>query len=142
LLQNLTYRNLKMTNVEIPILIYAAYAAKEREFRNLQKLTPEIATKYPSAAVTDFTPIYRDITFQDITATAVKGKRAGLIWGLPESAISNVILKNVNITADNPFGIFFAKNIQLVNCKFITNEGENKIAFTNAEVTIDGKELK
>jgi hypothetical protein len=108
----------------------------------LKKITPEIAATYPSAAVTDLTPIYRDITFQDITATAAKGKRAGLIWGLPESEVTNVLLKNVNITADNPFGIFFAKNVQLVNCKIITKEGENKLVYTNAGITIDGKEVK
>jgi hypothetical protein len=40
---------------------------------------------------------------------------AGLIWGLPESVVSNVLLKNVNIKADKPFGVFFAKNVQLQN---------------------------
>jgi polygalacturonase len=142
LLQNLTYRNLQMTNVRIPILIYAAYNAKERAYRNLQKITPEIAATYPSQVVTDRTPIYRDITFQDITATTENGKRAGLIWGLPEAAVSNILLQNVHITADQPFGIFFAKNVQLVNCKIITKEGENKLALTNAQVTMDGKEVK
>lgn len=141
-LQNLTYRNLHMTNVALPILIYATYMAKEAEYRNLQKLTPEIAAKYPSATVTDLTPTYRDITFENITATAEKGKRAGLIWGLPEAAVNNVLFKNVNITADNPFGIFFANNVKLVNCKIITKEGENKLALINAKVTIDGKEVK
>ena len=142
ILQNLTYRNLKMTNVVLPILIYATYNAPEREYRDLQKITPEIATKYPSATVTELTPIYRDITFENITATTQQGKRAGLIWGLPEAAVSNVLFKNVNITADNPFGVFFANNVKLVNCKIITKEGENKLSLTNAKVSIDGKEVK
>ena len=142
LLQNLTYRNLKMTNVAIPILIYAAYQAKESEYRNLQKITPEIAAKYPSATVTELTPIYRDITFENITATAQQGKRAGLIWGLPEAAVSNVLFRNVNINADYPFGVFFANNVKLVNCKIITKGGENKLALTNAKGNIDGKEVK
>jgi len=142
ILQNLTYRNLKMTNVILPILIYATYMATEREYRDLQKITPEIAAKYPSATVTDLTPIYRDITFENITATAQPGKRAGLIWGLPEAAVSNVLFKNVNITADNPFGVFFANNVKLVNCKILTKGGENKLVLTNANVTIDGIEVK
>jgi polygalacturonase len=142
ILQNLTYRNLKMTNVILPILIYATYNAEEREYRDLQKLTPEIAAKYPSAIITDLTPIYRDITFENITATAQPGKRAGLIWGLPEAPVSNVLFQNVNITADEPFGIFFANNVKLVNCKIITKEGKNKLALTNANVNIDGKEVK
>ena len=141
-LQNLTYRNLHMTNVGIPILIYATYMAKEREYRNLQMITPEIAAAYPSAPVTPLTPTYRNITFTDITATTASGKRAGLIWGLPESAITNVVLKNVNIVADKPFGVFFANDVQLVNCKIQTSWGKNKLAITNAKVSIDGKEVK
>lgn len=140
--QNLTYRNLKMTNVGIPILIYAAYMAPEREFRNLPKITPEIANTYSSAPVTDLTPMYSNIKFQDITATTQNGKRAGLIWGLPEAAVSNILLQNVNITAENPFGIFFAQNVRLENCKIITQSGQNKLSTTNAQVFIDGKEMK
>jgi polygalacturonase len=141
ILQNITYRNLRMTNVGIPILIYATYMAKERQYRDLQKITPEIAEAYPSAPVTELTPTYRNIIFKNITATAAKGKRAGLIWGLPEALISNVLFQNVNIIADRPFGIFFANNVQLENCKIITKEGVNKLALTHATVTIDGKEV-
>ena len=139
LVQNLTYRNLKMTNVGMPILIYASYNAKEREFRNLQKITPEIAATYPPAPTGETTPMYSNITFQDITATTQPGKRAGLIWGLPEAAVSNILLQNVNIMAENPFGVFFAQNLRLENCKIITREGENKLATANAQVFISRK---
>jgi len=142
ILQNITYRNLHMTNVGIPILIYATYMAKDRQYRDLQKITPEIAETYPMAPVTVLTPIYRNISFYDITATAASGKRAGLIWGLPEATVSNVIFQNVNINADKPFGIFFANDVQLLNCKIVTSWGLNKLALTNANVTIDGKTAK
>jgi polygalacturonase len=140
LVQNLTYRNLKMTNVGIPILVYAAYMAKDREYRNLQKITPETASSYPSAPVADLTPIYKNITFQNITATTQNGKRAGLIWGLPEAPASDIIFQNVIITAENPFGIFFAQNVQFNNCQIITSGGKNKLAVANAKVSIDGKD--
>jgi len=139
LVQNLTYRNLKMTNVGIPILIYAAYTAKERDFRNLQKITPEIASTYPSAPMGELTPVYKNIRFQNITATTQNGKRAGLIWGLPEAPVSNISFQNIIITADNSFGVFFARNIRFENCQIITREGKNKLAVTNAEVSIDDK---
>ena len=141
-LENITYRNLKMTNVGMPILIYATYNAKDRQYRNLQKITPEIAESYPSAPITDLTPIYRNISFINITATAEEGKRAGLVWGLPEAAATNILFQNVNITADNPFGIFFANDVKLVNCKIKTKDGMNKLSLTNAKVTLDGKEVK
>jgi polygalacturonase len=142
LVQNLTYRNLKMTNVEIPILIYAAYNAKERDYRNLQKLTPEIASTYPAAPIAEKTPIFQNITFSNITATTQSGKRAGLIWGLPEAPVSNVLLQNVDIQAENPFGIFFAKDVRMENCHIRTKSGSDATKITNADVTIDGKTVK
>jgi polygalacturonase len=140
--QNLTYRNLQMTNVGIPILIYASYMATERAYRDLQKLTPEIAAGYPAASVTDLTPVYRNIRFENITATTQKGKRAGLIWGLPEVPVSDIVLKNVNITGDNPFGIFFAQNVRLENCIIKTRGDKNKLELTHTTAFIDGKEIK
>jgi len=141
LVENLTYKNLRMTNVGMPILIYESYNTKDKTFRNLQKITPEVAATYPAAVITPKTPIYRNFTFQNITATTESGKRAGLIWGLPEVPISNIIMQNVNITADAPFGIFFSKDVQLTNCKINTKEGKNKLAITNSNVTIDGQKV-
>lgn len=125
-----------MTNVEDPILIYAAYAATNREYRNLNELTPAIAATYPRKEIRSSTPIYRDITFSNITAMAKSGRRAGLIWGLPEVAVSNVLLEDVNITADLPFGIYDAQNVRIVNSKITTPDGVNRFWVTNAEVTI------
>lgn len=134
---DLSYQNLRMTNVGCPILIYASYEAKEREYRNLTKLTAEIAAQYPAAPVTSLTPIYRNLVFSNLTATVEAGGRAGLIWGLPEMAVTNVRLQNVNITADRPFGIYDAQAVRLVDCKITTPEGVNQLSCTNAHVTIN-----
>ena len=133
---DLAYLNLRMTNVGCPILIYAAYMAKEREYRNLNNLTPTIAASYPAAPVAERTPVYRNITFSNITATVQSGRRAGLIWGLPEMAVTNVLLQNVNITADKPFGVFNAQGVRLVNSKILTPDGVNKLSCTNAQIEI------
>ena len=135
-LHNLSYLNLRMTNVGCPILIYASYMATNRDYRNLNNLTPEIAASYPSNAVVSRTPIYREIIFSNLTATVQSGRRAGLIWGLPEMNVTNVLLEKINITADKPFGIYDAQNVRLVDSKIITPEGVNKLACTNAQVTI------
>lgn len=135
-LQNLSYLNLRMTNVGCPILIYASYMATNREYRNLNNLTPAIAASYPSNAIVSRTPIYRDIIFSNITATAQSGRRAGLIWGLPEMAVTNVLLQRVKITADKPFGIYDAQNVRLVDSEIITPDGVNPLSTTNAQITI------
>jgi polygalacturonase len=130
----LTFRNLRMTDVGFPILIYGAYLAKEREFRDLHKLTPEMAATYPAAPVTERTPFFSDITFSDITATVQSGRRAGLIWGLPEAPVSRVLLRNVNITADRPFGIYYADGVRLENCTVTTPDGVNQFATHSAQI--------
>ena len=133
---DMKYLNLRMTNVGCPILIYASYMAKEKEYRNLNNLTPAIAASYPAAPVGARTPVYRDFIFSNITATAASGRRAGLIWGLPEMNVTNVLLQNVNITADKPFGIFNAQDVRLVACKITTPDGVNKTSIVSAQVSI------
>ena len=135
-LHNLSYLNLHMTNVGCPILIYATYMATNREYRALDKLTSAITATYPKSTITERTPIYRDITFKNISATVQSGRRAGLIWGLPEMAVSNVLMQSVNISADKPFGIYNAQNVKLSGCKITTPEGINKISSTNATISI------
>jgi len=135
-LHNLSYLNLRMTNVNYPILIYASYMTTNRQFRDLTGVTAPIAATYPRSEVGSRTPIYRDIVFSNITATAASGRRAGLIWGLPEMAITNVLLQRVNITADKPFGIYEARNVRLVDSKIITPPGVDPLSITNAGVTI------
>jgi len=133
---NLSYLNLRMTNVECPILIYCSYNATNRDYRALNDLTTVIAASYPTNEIVSRTPIYRDITFSNITATVQPGRRAGLIWGLPEMAVTNVLLQRVNITADKPFGIYDAQNVRLVDSNIITPNGVNQLSATNAQITI------
>ncbi len=135
----MNYMNLSMTNVRCPILIYAAYNAKDKQYRDLNKLTPEIAATYPAAPIAERTPIYRDFVFSNITATVEAGRRAGLIWGLPEMNFTNVLFQKVNIKADKPFGVFNAQNVRFVDCNIVTPEGVNKISSTNAQITVSGR---
>jgi polygalacturonase len=135
-LHDLSYMNLRMANVGCPILIYASYMATNPVFRGLNKVTPEIAASYPASEVGRRTPIYRDITFSNITATVPPGRRAGLIWGLPEMNVTNVLLQQVDIRADLPFGIYNAQGVKVVDSKIITPEGINQFATTNAQITM------
>ncbi len=134
---DLHYMNLQMTNVGIPILIYGTYMATNRAYRNLDNLTASIAASYPQKPVVSRTPVYSDITFSNITATVQSGRRAGLIWGLPEAPVKNITLEKVKITPDKPFGIYDAQNIRLVDSQIITPAGVNVLSTTNAQVFID-----
>jgi polygalacturonase len=136
LVENLVYEDLKMKDVNFPILIYGSYMAKEREYRDLNKLTPEIAARYPGQTLAARTPVYRNFTFRNITATAAKGRRAGLIWGLPEAPVTNILLQNVSIQADLPFGIYNAENVRFEKCTITTPDGVNKLSTANAKVMV------
>ncbi len=131
---HITYRSLRMTGVRFPILIYGTYLAKDGRYRNLNKLTPEIAATYPKAPVTERTPVYRDIKFSHITATAQKGRAAGLIWGLPEAPVSGVVLEHVHITADRPFAICNAKGVRFEHSKISTPKGVPPLVSAGAKV--------
>ena len=132
----ITYENIKMTNVGIPIEISAIGDIKEKRYTDLNKLTTEDAATYPSASVTKTTPIYDEITLRNITATVNSGKRAGLICGIPEAPIGRVTMEDITINADLPFGFYFVKKATLKNVKITTPSGENKFQETNAKISL------
>lgn len=90
------------------------------------------ATQTNSAAAGGNLPVYRNIRISNLTATCPKA--AGLILGLPESCISNVVLENVKITATKPFSISNAKGVELKNVSVTVPKGE-PFKLENAEVS-------
>jgi len=77
-------------------------------------------------------PAYRNIRISNLTATCPKA--AGLIAGLPESCISNVVLENVTISAAKGFAISNAKGVVLKNVSVTVASGD-PFKLENAEVT-------
>lgn len=93
---------------------------------------PKIPATDTAQPVTATTPKYRNITIRNLTATSSKG--AGVIVGLPESQIENVLLENVTITAEEKgLEIRNAKGVQLRNVKISPKKGEPVIV-KDAEV--------
>jgi polygalacturonase len=133
---NINYYNLSMTNVMHPILIYGSYTNTNAVFKALDSISPQVAESYPyTAYVAGKTPTYRDITFSNITATGVSGRAAGLIWGLPESSVSNLTLIKVNISADNrTFGIYDANNVKIIDSSHIPTAAVSQFSFFNSQV--------
>jgi polygalacturonase len=123
LLQNLTYENLRMTAVKNPIYIIDWYPE-----RNAPK---DPATEQPEP-VTDKTPLNRNITIRNVSATNCP--TAGTIRGLPEAPITSVTLSNVNISAKTGMKIYHAKEIKFIRSKITVESGKALITF-NAEVT-------
>ena len=120
--EHITYTDLTMTNVH-PAISIAAYYQQSTH------------AKYPkddkAQPLTETTPVFRDITIKNLTATSTKD--AGLIVGLPESLVENMVLENVTITATEGLSLANAKGIQLKNVRVIAANGE-AIVTHNAQV--------
>ena len=82
--------------------------------------------------VGEWTPVFRDIKFKNITADGRHA--AGLIAGLPESEVKNVIFENVQIAAQTGLGIRNAKGVQFKNVRISPKQGEPLIIGNDVEI--------
>ncbi|HEU5122742.1 MAG TPA: glycoside hydrolase family 28 protein [Verrucomicrobiae bacterium] len=121
--EDITYENLTMTNV-YPALSFAGYYqdSSQLKFLNEDKAQP----------VTETTPQFKNIRVINLTANSLKG--AGVIVGLPECLMTNVVLENVHIKAKTGLTIANAKDVQLRDVTITVEKGEPFILH-NAEVS-------
>ena len=102
-IENVTYRDITMKNVEAAITIFLFYDDKKAALRPEPK------------PVTKNTPNIRGILFQNITCNGAT-KKAGEIIGLPESPATGITLENVRITgAAGPFTQQDTRGLRFIN---------------------------
>ncbi len=110
--QDVSYSDITMTNVHPAISIACYYQDSSQ-------------AKYPKddpvQPMTDTTPIFRNIRIANVTATSTKD--AGLIVGLPESVVTNVLLENVHITAETGLTLANAAGVKLKNVQVTVKSG-------------------
>jgi polygalacturonase len=117
-IENVVYENITMTNVDPAITITCYY--------------PKIPLEDEAQPVTRETPIFRNLRIRKLTATCARN--AGVIVGLPESVVSNVVLENVRISAQTTgLNIRNAKGVHLQNVRVIPKTGP-PIILQDAEV--------
>ena len=85
-----------------------------------------------AAPITRLTPFFHDITIENVKS--VKSGTAGVIVGLPESPVNNVVLKNINITADKGMTIAYA-NVTTSDVHLIIANGQAMMVAPSAKVT-------
>ena len=137
--ENLKYLDITMTNVGYPLVMYMYY---NTVFGTPNYITPTIAASFAPQPVVDTTPYYRNITISNLTATGLSGANiAGIIWGRPESLVSNVTLYNVNFAAPTKtFNIYQARAIRIIDSNLTApNTTTNTLNLYNAEVTITNR---
>jgi polygalacturonase len=122
LVQNLTYSNLTMTNVQNPIYITSYYPT-----------LPTDPTTDTAMAVTATTPEWENITLKNVTATG--SSNAGILWGLPEAKISGLVFDNVRVAATTGMEIFHASGVSFTNGSTVTPKSGAAVTTYDAAVT-------
>lgn len=114
LIQNVSYRNITLTNVPNPLIIDLAYA-----------LNPN--NSYPTDV-----PQVSGLTIDQLTATGAKG--AGSLVGLAAAPIQNLTLSNFTISAKTGLVLQNATGVAMSNYTIMTTSGPPVLA-TNAQGT-------
>lgn len=91
---DITFKDITMEDVKTPILISAYYP----------KAMPQ--GDVAAEPITRLTPFFHDITIENVKST--NSPSAGVIVGLPESPVKDVVLKNVSIQAQKGMQIAYA----------------------------------
>jgi polygalacturonase len=130
--QNLNYLNLTMTNVNFPFCIYAYY----NSVGTPSSISPNQAAAQTVAAVTGTTPIYRNLTFSNITAYSVSGYPVGIIWARTEMPATNLVFNKVTLAGDRNFCLYNVSGAQFIDCDINTSATSNSFALFNAQVII------
>jgi polygalacturonase len=137
IVQNLNYHNITMTNVDWPIQMYPYY---EYGLGTLTTITPAFVAGVaaPSPNPSPYNPPrYRNITISNVTAHVPNGRPPLLIWGLPDYPVSNVVLRDVDISSSSTrtSGIYNVTNVQFIDCSFPVPAGNRTFQMWNADVT-------
>jgi polygalacturonase len=118
---HLVFRDITMTGVKNAIIISEYYP---------KVLPPAGEAPQP---VGRLTPRFHDITIENVTATG--STVAGVIAGLPESPVENVILRNVKIAAQTGLTIGYA-NVTATNLQVQAAQGDPIIQGAGAQLTV------
>jgi polygalacturonase len=144
-MQNLKYCDLTMTNVNFPIAFYMDYDTLGSPSKSIT-VTPANAAADTTDSITSTTPYFRNITISNLTAVGNSGIQgpgniAGIIYGVPESPVTNVTLSKVNIlgrsSGQGTFCIYHARGIKIIDSNLTApTSGTNTLTLYNAEVSV------
>jgi hypothetical protein len=132
LVQNISYDNISMTNVDFPIQVYSYY----NEVGTPSSTSPQTAALETIAAVSSTTPIYRNITFSNIVGTSVSGYPVGIIWARTEMPATNIVFDKINLTGDRNFCLYNVSGAQFIDSQITVSPTSNTFALFNARVII------
>jgi polygalacturonase len=117
----ISFKDITMEDVKTSILISEYYP----------KALPEGEVK--AEPVQRLTPFFHNITIENVKS--VNSPWAGVIVGLPESPVKDIVLKNVDIQATKGLQIAYAA-VTASDLKVTATEGQNITVAPNAKLTV------
>jgi polygalacturonase len=132
IVQNLSYLNIGMTNVNFPITIYSYY----NSVGTPSSVTPAQAASQTVIPYPTNNPVYRNITFSNIVATAVSGFPAGIIWARPEMPATNITFIRCNLSASESFDVYSARGVRFVDPQISVPSAVTSFLLYNSQVTV------
>ena len=118
---NISFKDITMEDVKVSILISEYYP----------KVLPE--GEVAAEPIGRLTPFFHDITIENVKS--VNSPWAGVIVGLPESLVKNVVLKNINIQATKGMTIAYAE-VTGSNVNITAADGKGITVAPNAKAVI------
>jgi polygalacturonase len=118
---NISFKDITMEDVKTSILISEYYP----------KALPE--GEVAAEPVQRLTPFFHKITIENVKS--VNSPWAGVIVGLPESPVKDVVLKNVDIQATKGLQIAYA-TVMASGLKVTATDGESITVAPNAKLTV------
>jgi polygalacturonase len=118
---NVSFKDITMEDVKTSILISEYYP----------KALPD--GEVAAEPVQRLTPFFHDFTIENVES--VNSGWAGVIVGLPESPVKNVVLKNVDIQAQRGMNIAYA-TVTASDLKVTATDGQSITVAPNAKLTI------
>ena len=124
MVENLSYSDIAMTNVQYPIVFYSYYnRVGSPGASGSSRITPARVNEWnvnpPNPLSATTLPGWRNITVRNLTATRASGY--SIIWGLPlaDDLIADVTLDNVSISGGAGFEIYDATNVQFTGASSV-----------------------
>jgi len=120
--QYFTYSNITMSGVTTPFF-FSSYYPKE----------PASPSADIAQAITSTTPSWQHILLKNIQVTG--SSQAGIIWGLPEQSISDVVFDNVSISATTGMKAYFVAGLVFKNGSYIAVTGGSAVTTYSTSVS-------
>ena len=127
LVENISYSDITMKNV-FPAITFTCYYMSDSAG---DAPRPAAAQTNTAPTTGQSIPIFRDIRVTNLKATSLKS--AGVIQGLPENCISNVVFENVRISSPKGLTVRNAKGIRFISSNILAADGAPVIS-DNAQI--------